>query len=487
MSISALGFLIFLGLCLTVYYLVPRKSKPAILLLASLLFIGSFDLRAILFLLFSAFVIWKAGTAMVPGEKSRNRKLLLTALFLNLGVLVGLKYLAAPILKAAAPGMLAKLFIPMGISYYTLMAVSYVMDVYWGRIPAETGFSRLLLYLSYFPQILQGPISRYGDLQKEIFEQDHSFQIRHIKHGLQLMLWGYFQIFVIGNRIAKSIPGAFGGNLYGLAGFTGLILFGIELYCNFSGGIDVVRGVSQCFGIQLKENFCQPYFSRSLGEFWRRWHITLGSFMKDYVFYPFSMSKPLSRMKKSLKKKVSRKTANRIAMAIANLFVFLLVGIWHGTGTNYALWGLYNGLILAFSELMTDRYAAARAKLHINEKSLLWQGFCILRTFFIVTLGWATDCAVTASGSLTILRNLFYVGSTNLSGLGMSAIGWALTALGTGILFIVSVIHEKGHSVRKYMDGKNIILQCIFWIILIQLIACLGKNGINGGLMYAVF
>ena len=489
LSISALGFLCFLGISLVFYYLLSQRAKPFLLLAVSLLFVASYDLRGIIFLIASALVIFFTGKALAQSREAAgkpSRRILILSLAVNLGILAGLKYIA-PYALRENPSMLAKLFIPLGISYYTLEAVSYVMDVYWGRIQAETRFLRLLTYLSYFPQILQGPISRYSDLSTEIYSKEHSFRPENLKHGAELMLWGYFQIFVLGNRIAKDIPGAFSQDLYGLAGFIGLVLFGIELYCNFSGGIDVIRGVSQCFGISLPQNFRQPYFSRSLGEFWRRWHITLGSFMKDYVFYPFSMSRPMSRLKKTLKKKVSRKAANRIVMAIANLFVFLLVGIWHGTGTNYALWGLYNGLILAFSELMTDRYTAMKEKLHIRTESRLWGIFCVVRTFLIVTLGWATDCALTAGGSLTILNNLLLIGRTNLGALGISTIGWALIFLGTAIVIAVSILHEKGCSIRKAMDRQPVFIQCIFWIILIQLIACLGKSGINGGLMYAVF
>ena len=483
MDITGLPLLLFLAAVIFLYYVLPRKARPWLLLVGSLLFLATYTLRGLLFTGITALIIWAAGLRFSKLEGPGKRHLLQLALLGNLLILLGIKYLLPGLYPRSAA---LSLWIPLGLSYYTLQAISYLLDTYWGRIAPETSFWKVLLYICYFPQMLQGPISRYQDLSVEL-QNDRPFSIHNLKHGVQLMLWGYFKIFVIGNRLAGTIPGAFRNSLYGFAGLVGLMLFGVELYCNFSGGIDVARGMSQCLGISLPENFRQPYFSKSLGEFWRRWHITLGTFMKDYVFFPFSMSKPISRFKKALKKKLPRKTANRIPIAIANIVVFLIVGIWHGSGTNYALWGLYNGIILAVSELLTDRFQAARAVLRIQKDSKAWAAFSMVRTFLIVTLGWATDCAVTAAGSLDIVRNLFYFSRTNLWALGISKLVWLMLLGSLALVILVSVIHEKGHSVREILDRQPVVVQCLVWAILIQMIACLGKGGVNGGLMYANF
>ena len=185
------------------------------------------------------------------------------------------------------------------------------------------------------------------------------------------------------------------------------MFYGIQLYCDFSGGIDVIRGASECFGIGLKENFRQPYFSLSLGEFWRRWHISLGTWMKDYIFYPVSMAGWMGTLKKKLKKVASRKTATRVAMAIADLVVFALVGVWHGLGTNYLAWGLYNGIILAISAILVDEYAVWKNKLHIDSQAGYWKVLSLIRTLFIVTIGWIFDCTYTAGAAGELFVHLF--------------------------------------------------------------------------------
>ena len=495
MNITSLGFLCFLALAIGLYYLFAEKAKPWVLLGLSFLFAASYDMRAVLFLAATAWFLWvsalaiqKISDSQQESSKQKKKRLLVLTLAGIAGVLVVLKYLAPLTLRAASPALALRIFVPIGLSSYTLMAISYLVDVYWGRVRAEGRYSRVLLYLTYFPQLLQGPISRFGQLAPE-FDKPHPFRVRNIKHGIQLILWGYFKLSVVGGKTHTIVTEAFhsGATAYGLAAFLGLVFFGFELYGNFSGGIDVIRGVSQCLGIELPENFRQPFFSRSLGEFWRRWHITLGTWMKDYVFFPLSMSKPFSRLKKNLRKRVSKKMATRIPIALANILVFLLVGIWHGLGGNYALWGLYNGLILAFSEIMADRYLRTKQALHISPDSKAWNAFSLLRTFLVITLGWATDCAATASGSFAIVLNMLQVEKTDFGIFHATKLAFLEAAFSIVILLAVDFCHERGISIRKSLDGKNIFIQCLFWIALIQLIACLGRTATLGGLMYAGF
>ncbi len=496
MDITTLAFLIFLCAAVILYYLLPRKASVGVLLVTSLAFTCMYNAKGLIFVILTSLSIWLAGRKIghlnddqnqEPAQiKSKQKRAMLITLFFNIGVLVLLKYIT-PQFEHSAMMKGLQLLVPLGLSYYTLQAVSYVLDVYWKRIEPEKSYAKMLLFVCYFPQLIQGPISRYKDFSGEL--KKNTFDPRSLKYGVQLMLWGYFKVMVIGKNVSKYVENIFFGKetAYGFAVFIGLVLFGFELYANFSGGIDVIRGASQCFGINLAENFRQPFFSKSLGEFWRRWHITLGAWMKDYVFYPFSMSRAVSKTKKHLKKHMSRKMANRIPMAVANVVVFLLVGIWHGTGTNYALWGLYNGIILAFSELMADVYANTKKKLHINDKSKAWNAFCLFRTFIIVTIGWCTDCAVTALGSAELLKNMLYLGRTNLDIIGIETFDLIKISAALVLLLGVSIFHEKKGSVREWMGKKNFAVQVIVWTILIQLIACFGRMAGLGGFIYAGF
>ena len=325
-------------------------------------------------------------------------------------------------------------------------------------------------------------------LAPELFKA-HKLDWKNIKYGVQLMLWGFFKKMLIADRIGIYVNAIFHEEVtpYGLTAWIGLVFYGIQLYCDFSGGIDVIRGASECFGIGLKENFRQPYFSLSLGEFWRRWHISLGTWMKDYIFYPVSMAGWMGTLKKKLKKVTSRKTATRVAMAIADLIVFALVGVWHGLGTNYLAWGLYNGIILAISAILVDEYAAWKNKLHIDSQSGYWKVISLIRTLFIVTIGWIFDCTYTAGAAWDLFIHLFAFGKTDLSVIALTATDLAVLFVGCFVLLLVDVLHEKNLEVRQIIESQSYWVQVAFWTIVIQMIACFGRVASAGGFMYANF
>jgi len=500
MHITTLGFLIFVLASLWIYYLLPQRIRHLGLLAASALFIFCASPFGYAFILLSCVSIYLTGKRLEAlkdkKQPEKKRQALFAALFINLGALVLLKFVPEGLSIAdqafgtslsiiRAP--IARYLLPIGLSYYTLQAISYVMDIYWERLPAEKSFLKLLLYVSYFPQLVQGPISRYGQLSDELFTPK-ALDLKNIKYGAQLTLWGYFKKLAIADNVAPYVSTIFYGDIEarGPIVFVGLVCYGIQLYCDFSGGIDIIRGVSQCFGVTLTQNFRQPFFSSSLAEFWRRWHISLGAWMKDYVFFPFSLSRTASKMQKALKTKVSRKAASRIVIGAGNLLVFALVGVWHGTGSKYLGWGLYNGVILVASSLLVDVYARTVKALRIDRNSVSWKVFCLVRTFLIVTIGWVFDCADTAWEAILMFFHLFmpYSGDMSVFIPPMRTLAAFVFCL---ILFAVSVLHEKKISIRETLDRRPLALQVIVWTALIQLTACFGRFIATGGFMYANF
>lgn len=372
---------------------------------------------------------------------------------------------------------------PLAISYYAMMAVSYMIDCYWEKISPEKNPLKVLLFLVFFPQLLQGPFSRYDQLSKELCNEK-KFELKNIKYGVQLMLWGIFQIMVVADKAGVYVDKIFHGSdaPYGLNVIIGLIAYTIQLYASFSGGIDFIRGVAECFGINMVENFRQPFLSRSLAEFWRRWHITLGAWMKDYIFYPFQFSTLVKKQKKALRKKFDRKTVERIFIAVADIIVFLVVGFWHGTGSIFWGWGLYNGIIIGASELLTNPYSKIKTKLHIKEEGFPYQAFCVVRTFIVVIIGFLFDCSSTAAQAFVQFGNIFRLGSMG----GVTKLGVALLAF-TAIMVAVDFIHEKGISIREFMGRQNFFVQVIFWTLLLQLIVCFADTTSGSALMYANF
>ena len=499
MNITSLGFLLFLGGGVAIFYSIPQKYRWKWLIVLSFIFLYSASTLGLLFVVLTSVIIYLTARKIEKADDDKKRRFLILAIGTCLFILIFLKYISRlsiftqitfPIFGSTMTiqGVIRKYLLPIGMSYYTLQVISYLLDVYWGRIGAEQDYWKVLLFTCYFPQLVQGPISKYSELAPELFK-DHRLDWKNIKYGVQLMLWGFFKKMLIADRIGVHVSAIFfdGAIPYGLTAWIGLVFYGIQLYCDFSGGIDIIRGVSECLGIKLKENFRQPYFSLSLGEFWRRWHISLGTWMKDYIFYPVSMAGWMGTLKKKLKKVTSRKTSNRVAMAIADIIVFALVGVWHGLGTNYLAWGLYNGIILAISAIMVDEYSVWKSKLHIDSQVLYWKVISLIRTLFIVTIGWIFDCTYTAGEAGILFLHLFDLGKTDMSLITLSTTEVVVLFVGCLVLLIVDVLHEQNLEVRKIVETKNYWLQVLFWTIVIQIIACFGRVASAGGFMYANF
>lgn len=507
MNITTLLFLLFFSAGLLFYYRIPKRMQWGFLLLMSAAALCAADWRNLLFAALEALIIWRAGLgierALAPEagkpDRRRARRDLCLALAFQIGLLFLIKYLPSIVhldrtavnRALASRWPLLRWITPIGMSYYTLMAISYVLDVYWRRLSAEQSYLKLCLYLGYFPLLTQGPVSRYGQLKEEFF-RSHPFSAKNLKFGVQLMLWGYFKKLVIADRIGVYVGRAFKGTPCGLNILLGLIFYGIQLYCDFSGGIDVVRGVSECFDIKLIENFRQPYFSLSLGEFWRRWHISLGAFMKDFVFFPLALWKPLKKLKRFLTgHHVDRRLASQIVVAIGDLIVFLIVGIWHGAGSKYTGWGLYNGAILAFSAVMEGVYARQKAALGIDDHSKGWKRFCLARTLVIVTVGWLFDCADTAGEAFVLFGHMFMLGRTDLAVIEPDIYDGILYAviltLSCLLVLKVDVQHERGICIREKIAEQGYGRQVLTWSLLLQAILICGRTVGAGGFMYEGF
>ena len=261
---------------------------------------------------------------------------------------------------------------------------------------------------------------------------------------------------------------------------------------DFSGGIDVVIGTAQMFGITMDENFRQPYFSKSIGEFWRRWHITLGTWMKDYIFYPMSLSKAMNKFGKWGKKHFGN-VGRTLPICFANLVIFFVVGIWHGASWKYIAYGMYNGVIIAFSNLVEPLYNKALDKLNIRNDSKPWKLWMILRTFILVNIGWYFDMGTSLRAALTMIKqsvvsfsfSQFTDGS--LLTLGLEARDYVIILVGCIVVFIISVLKEKGINIRESIASKNIVIRWTLYYVLILVIIMFGYTGGVQAFIYANF
>ena len=481
-------------LCAAVYHILPRRVRWLVLLAASYGFYASRSLSSLPFILVTTLSTWlgalridrlaadakariKAEKSTLSSEekkqlkaraRSRERAWLYAVLVLNFALLAVLKY-TDDVLSLAGRSALG-LLLPLGISFYTFQSMGYLIDVYNGKYAAERSLPRFALFVSFFPQLIQGPIGRYDQLGPQLREP-HDFDYDSMVRGLMLMLWGLFKKLVIADRamgLVDTVFSAPAGEYGGAASVVAVLFYAVQQYCDFSGGIDLVTGIAQLFGIRLAPNFKRPYFSVSLADFWRRWHISLGAWMRDYVFYPFALTRPVTRLSKAAKSRFGAGFARALPAALGNILVFLLVGLWHGATSNYILWGLYNGVILAFSALMEPVYKRMNACLPRLTASKGFHIFRVLRTFVIVNIGWFFDRCARGSDALrmmgAVLTDWRGAQLAHLSSLGVSAVDLRVLALAVLLLFFVSLAQERGVQVREKVCALWLPLR---WLVLI--------------------
>lgn len=524
MSFVSIEFLLFLLAAVIIYYIIPKKAQWFWLLICSYAFYLSGGTDIIVFLLFTTMTTYLTGlllkrqdnrlakslrAAPLNREEKKKRKnrikikkrwIIAFTMLLNFGVLGWLKYynFAVENLNYLFHAGLTPvpLLLPLGISFYTFQSIGYIIDVYHSKYEPEKNPFKFALFVSFFPQMLQGPIGRFDRLAHQFLEP-HRFDLIRIERGLQLMLWGYFKKLVVANRSALIVNQVF--NYYesytGMTVVVAVLFYSIDLYADFSGGMDVVMGASECFGISLDQNFKRPYFAKSISDFWHRWHITLGSWMRDYIFYPFSLSKGMTKFGKILKKIFGKHIGRVLPVCLANILIFFIVGVWHGADWKYIVYGLYNGLIIAFSNLFEPLYSKLTKLLHINTKCKPWQLFQILRTFLLVNISWFFDMGKSVDAAFVMMKNVLvnFSFSTLWDG---SLLQFSLStpdfiALGIGCLaiFTVSCLQECKINIRESLAAKPLPIRWATYLVLIFSIPLMGQLTTisGGGFIYAQF
>lgn len=511
MTYTSLRFLIFTLICLTAYYLFPKKHRWCVLLLASIGFYAIVCLKYIAFIFLTAASTYGGGimlsnyidkrSALFKELKktftkeqkdtfkkttTKTKKLIAAGiLVLNFGILAFLKYYNMFALTFGGPAL--KLFLPLGISFYTFQSMGYVIDIYRGKYKAEKNFFRLLLFVSFFPQIVQGPISFYSSLSCQLYE-GHDLSFFNIKKGVLLITWGFFKKLVIADRLVVAVntiaPDYI--NYSGTLILSAALIYALQLYADFSGGIDISRGVSELFGIELAENFRRPYFSRTISEYWRRWHITLGAWLKEYLFYPIAMSKLFMNFSKFLKKHGNAKAAKVLPVSIASLITFIIIGIWHGANWKYAAFGIWNGGIIMVSTLLEDSFEHFKAKLKIKNENPLFIAFQMLRTFFIVLVGYYFDIANDFSSAMKMM--LLSVADFHISEtakldffreLMASRREMAIVFMAVIVMLVVSLIQEKKKdtTVREMIISRGFIVEAAVFVVLFFSVVVFGVYG----------
>ena len=523
MSFISVRFILFFIILSVVYYLLPNKKYQwVVLLAASYVFYAFTGLKNFFYILlttgttyFAALQIdriQKAAKKTVQENKQvwdkaqkkrfkaaadkRARRIMFGVLLLNFGLLFLLKYMP-PLFHTMQKRFEISMpainqIIPLGISFYTFQAMGYVIDVYRGEVEAENNFGKLALFVSFFPQIIQGPISKYSQLSGQLYEE-HKPDFTRIKHALELALWALFKKLVIADRAAVAIqtvtasPEKFSGTTVGFI----VVLYALQLYADFSSGIDIARAAAQALGIDMIQNFRQPYFATSLTEYWNRWHISLGAWMKNYLFYPIALSKTAGKVTTDIRAtrfgstKAGAHIADVLPGTVASLIVFLVVGIWHGAKWRYILYGLWNGGVIMLSILLKPCFEWVNRKLRVNVQSAEHRLFQILRTFVLVCIGNITDLARGGRDCFFWLRHILFdqhifTGRLEImQDIGLTGRDYNILVLGTVLLYAVGVIRELNPQtpLRTLLDDRLFITRWLLILVCIVVIMIFGIYG----------
>lgn len=506
MSFTSLPFLGLVAGAVLLYYLLPKRAQWVLLLAVSMVFYAAGGGKTIGYVFYTALTVYVSGLLLgqfnqkkrsAPKEerkaiaaryKPHRRAVVAFACLANFVLLYVLKYwnftadLLQPLAdKGGVTLPLSELVLPLGVSFFMFQSVGYVIDVYRDKYPPERNFCKLLLFVSFFPQMVQGPISRFDALGPQLLAE-RKLNFDDLKYGIQLAMWGYFKKLVIADRAAVLVntvmedPWSHGG---GVLAFT-ILLYCIQLYCDFSGGIDITRGAARLFGIDLAENFRRPVFSTSLTDFWRRWHITLGAWMRDYLFYPLSLSKPFSRLGKFTRRHVKGKLGKIIPTSLATFIIYFVIGIWHGANWRYVAFGFWNGAIITASLLLAPRFAAWKEKLHIDDKSRPWRLFQMARTNVLVFFGrYITRAprlltAVWMVKQTVLSPQLYQFTDGTLLTLGLSGFDFLILFLSLAVLLGAEWYQEKRGEIRSALEKTPPLVQWLAILVPLAALFCFG-------------
>lgn len=476
MLFNSIKFAVFFPAVALAYWILPHKLRNPMLLVASYFFYMCWSPKYALLMLFSTGITWAAGLVMGRAKTAAGKKWTLgLSLAANLAVLALFKYAnflienlnalrSALGMEGAFQGF--SLLLPVGISFYIFQAIGYTMDVYRQTIMPERNFFTYALFVSFFPQLVAGPIERSDNMLPQ-FKTVHHFCYDDMKSGLIQMLWGYIQKLLLADRLALLVdavyqqPDAFGTVPLLLA----VVFFALQLYCDFSSYSDIAIGAARVMGFQLMENFRSPYLSSSIGEFWDSWHISLSSWFQDYLYIPLGGS---------------RKGTLRTCLNL--MIVFLVSGLWHGAAWTFVLWGAAHGLYSVLSRLTRTLRTQLCTALRIDRKSKLHQCLCILLTFTFTSLAFVVFRAENVGQAAAVYKGLFRwspapFGGLGFEGLGIDAADFWVAVLAAAVLILCDALRKKYGPLTPLLMKKPLAIQ---WVLLLAAIAAIVVFGMYG-------
>lgn len=463
MLFNSYAFLLFFPVVVLVYYLLPKKAQNIWLLIASYYFYMNWDAKYALLLLFSTTVTYGCGL-LIENYREHAKLFLTLSFFVNLSILFVFKYLTFALdclngilspFGLAIPNPSFHLLLPVGISFYIFQALGYTMDVYRKEICAEKRFLHYALFVSFFPQLVAGPIERSKNLLGQLATK-HTFSYENLKEGFVIMLWGYFQKVVVADRIAIFVDRVYANyeTYSGVYVIVAAFLFPFQIYCDFAGYSTIALGAAKILGIDLMRNFRCPYFASSIKDFWRRWHISLSTWFRDYLYIPLGGNR------------VSRRKGYRNI-----LIVFLISGLWHGANLTFVIWGMLHGVFQVVGSCLQPLRNKVRKILHISETNVIVRAGKILVTFLLVAFAWVFFRADSIQDAVQMIQSMLQADNFEILKNG------ALYEAGLNHrAFVVMLFSIFILIVSDFLETRNISLtnQVIHAPTVVRYVCCLG-------------
>lgn len=491
MLFNSISFMIFFPIVVFIFFIVPYRFRWIFLLAASYYFYMSWKPQYIVLIIVSTLIDYFAGRMMGrTDDRKKRRKYLLLSIFSNLGLLFTFKYFnffnmsvgsVFSHFHASYPISNLSLLLPVGISFYTFQTMSYTIDVYRGLQKEEKHLGIFALYVSFFPQLVAGPIERSLNLLPQ-FRRETSFDFDRVAGGLKLMLWGLFKKVVIADRVAFLVNTVY-GNPHNFAGFQlvlATLFFAFQIYCDFSGYSDIAIGAAQILGFKLMDNFNRPYFSKSISEFWKRWHISLSTWFRDYLYIPLGGSRV------------------RVERWYFNLFItFLISGFWHGANWTFLVWGALNGVYLIVETILNPYVKAVEKKLRIKTHSMPYKLMKVGGTFLLVLFAWIFFRANSLSDAFSVIgrihisffKTFMEIATLNENAIDKLGIGKLDFIIAVASILFMEFVHtiQRHGSIRNMLRKKPLFLRYAVYIIFIFGIIAFGTFVNSSSFIYFQF
>lgn len=480
MYITSVYFFIFSFLSVLLYYVSPNKIKNIFLLLVSYAFFAHFSNYFLLFLILSTGLTYSCAIIVEKTEVKYRKLPFIAVLVINLSFLAFFKYAnflldlvfgLINIFGVGVQGIQLNIIMPVGISFYTFQALGYLIDVYNGKIKAERNIVDYALFVSFFPQIVAGPIERAGNMLPQ-YKAKKSFDYDNMRDGLILVLWGYFLKIVLADRLAILVDNVYDSytNFSGTVLFITSLCYTFEIFFDFAGYSNIAIGLAKIFGFNLMDNFRSPYLSGTITEFWRRWHISLSTWFRDYLYIPLGGN---------------RKGALRKNLNV--LLVFVISGLWHGASWTFVFWGLLHGVYQVIGNTTQGIRDKCSKTLNINTDSISHKVFKILVTFLLVNIAWIffridnIGKAFEIIGKFKDIQLSVFFDGTFL-GLGLSAGELTLSILGILVTIFVDICNYRKVKIRKIVYEQPLAVRWFLYILLVFVIFICGiwGSGYNG-------